>query len=100
MSRFYLAVYICPNPVASITMSPVSVAAKGMVSSGRGLSIRFPRFVRVREDKTIEQATTPESLVNMWRAQQKIGANKEENDEDGGELVDADNDDSEFSEDE
>ena len=50
----------------SITLSPVSVAALGLVSESRGLSLRFPRFIRVRDDKgqAIEQASSPEFLAN------------------------------------
>jgi len=54
----------------SITLSPVSVAAKGLASSTRGLSLRFPRFLRVREDKATEQASPPEFLADIWKKQQ------------------------------
>ena len=62
----------------------MSIAAKGLVSDSRGLSIRFPRFLKVREDKGIEQASTPQFLASMWRTQQQnqgTGA-------DDGELLD------------
>jgi DNA ligase-1 len=69
----------------SITESPVSTAALGLVSDTRGLSVRFPRFIKVRLDKKTEQASTPEFLASMWRKQQKApvvaGA-------DDGELID------------
>ena len=73
--------------VNSITISPVSVAALGLVSSTRGLSLRFPRFIRVREDKGIEHASTPESLAKMWKSQQANG--KDQTGADEGELLDA-----------
>lgn len=61
----------------------------GLVSQSRGLSLRFPRFIRVREDKTVEEASTPDFLAKMWRDQQgkdfEAGA-------DEGELLDADED--------
>ncbi|KAF9454008.1 ATP-dependent DNA ligase [Macrolepiota fuliginosa MF-IS2] len=82
-------VYFQPQEVweirgADITLSPVSVAAKNLVSSPRGLSIRFPRFIKIREDKSIEQASTPEFLSSIWRKQQ--GNSREE----GDDLVDVD----------
>lgn len=58
------------------------------MSSTKGLSLRFPRFIRQREDKTIEHASTPEFLANMWRSQQGKGFQKGGNDE--GDLIDAD----------
>ena len=72
--------------VHSITVSPVSVAALGLVSQTRGLSLRFPRFISVREDKGIADASTPEFLANMYRTQQAAG--KDQTGADDGELVD------------
>ncbi|KAF9469892.1 ATP-dependent DNA ligase, partial [Collybia nuda] len=96
-------VYLKPQEVweirgADITLSPVSLAAKGVVSPVRGLSIRFPRFLRVREDKSIEQATTPRNLVSMWTAQQMDATAKGRHRADDGDLVDIVVDDSEVSE--
>jgi len=86
---------VCPYVIAileaclilttSITLSPVSVAAKGLISSFRGLSLRFPRYLRRREDKSSEQASTPEFMASIWRKQQ---GNRQEID-DGDELIDA-----------
>jgi len=36
----------------------------------RGLSIRFPRFLKVREDKGIEEASTDEFLASLYRKQE------------------------------
>ncbi|KAM5531588.1 hypothetical protein V8D89_014757 [Ganoderma adspersum] len=70
---------------ADITISPVSVAALGLVSPTRGLSLRFPRFMSVRGDKGVEQASTPGFLASMYRTQQAAG--KDETGADEGELV-------------
>ncbi|KAJ1017853.1 hypothetical protein NDA16_005169 [Ustilago loliicola] len=56
---------------ADVTISPNYTAAIGLVSEERGLSIRFPRFMRRREEKTIEQAMTPAMLAKMYFEQQK-----------------------------
>ncbi|SNX86960.1 related to DNA ligase I [Melanopsichium pennsylvanicum] len=56
---------------ADVTISPNYTAAIGLVTEEKGLSIRFPRFIKGREDKTIEQASTPASLAKIYFEQQK-----------------------------
>jgi DNA ligase-1 len=51
---------------ADITLSPTYSAALGLVSQERGLSLRFPRFLRKREDKSIEEASTSEFLAGEF----------------------------------
>lgn len=55
---------------ADITLSPVYTAAIGLVSEERGLSMRFPRFLKVREDKSIEEASTSDFLASLFRKQE------------------------------
>ncbi|KAI5825701.1 hypothetical protein K523DRAFT_419833 [Schizophyllum commune Tattone D] len=86
-------VYFKPHEVwevraADITVSPVSVAAKGLVSDSRGLSLRFPRFITTREDKGIEEATTASQVALMYQQQQARGVDGGGNDE--GDLLDVD----------
>ncbi|CAE6516509.1 unnamed protein product [Rhizoctonia solani] len=69
---------------ADITLSPISQASKGLVTGDRGLSLRFPRFIRVREDKALSDASTPEFLAGLWRKQEGKGGGVDE-----GDLVDA-----------
>lgn len=65
---------------ADITRSPVYTAARDHVvdgsGDGRGLSLRFPRFIKVREDKSIEEATDEEELAGMWKKQEAVGMSK------------------------
>lgn len=75
----------------SITLSPVSLAALGLVSSSRGLSLRFPRFIKTRDDKLPEQASTTDFLAQIWKDQQ--GQSKATTgDADNGDLVDIESD--------
>lgn len=55
---------------ADITLSPTYTAAIGLVSEDRGLSLRFPRFLKKREDKGIDEASTSEFLAALWRKQE------------------------------
>jgi DNA ligase-1 len=63
---------------ADLTLSPTYTAAIGLVSEERGLSTRFPRFLKVREDKSIEEATEVEELANLYRKQEAKAPNREE----------------------
>ncbi|KAI1431065.1 ATP-dependent DNA ligase [Xylaria sp. CBS 124048] len=70
---------------ADITLSPTYTAAIGLVSQERGLSLRFPRFLRKREDKSLEEASTSEFLASLYRKQEAKAPPppmKEEGDED------------------
>ena len=55
---------------ADITLSPTYTAAIGLISEERGLSTRFPRFLKVREDKSIDEATEAADLASMYRKQE------------------------------
>ncbi|KAK1776673.1 hypothetical protein QBC45DRAFT_418929 [Copromyces sp. CBS 386.78] len=55
---------------ADITISPTYTAAIGLVREDKGLSLRFPRFLRKREDKGVEEASTSEFLAGLWRKQE------------------------------
>ncbi|CAF3545675.1 unnamed protein product [Fusarium graminearum] len=64
---------------ADITLSPTYTAAIGLVSEERGLSLRFPRFMMKRDDKSLEEASTNEFLAGLWRKQEAKAASKKEN---------------------
>jgi DNA ligase-1 len=54
---------------ADISISPAHMAGVGLVDVSKGISIRFPRLVRVRDDKGPEDSTSPEQLSEMYQAQ-------------------------------
>lgn len=73
------AVWFEPSEVwevafADISLSPTYTAALGLVSEERGLSTRFPRFLKVRADKSIDEASTSDFLAALWRKQEAKAA--------------------------
>lgn len=73
---------------ADLTLSPTYTAAIGLVSEERGLSTRFPRFLRVRGDKGIDEATEAEELAGLYRKQESKVVKKEDGEGNGVEDED------------
>lgn len=57
---------------ADLSISPVHTGAFGVKADCKGIGLRFPRFLRIRNDKTPEEATGPDQLVEMFEAQASI----------------------------
>lgn len=57
---------------AEITISPSHTCCKDLLEKGAGLSIRFPRFTgRYRSDKSAEEATTSQEILELYNNQLK-----------------------------
>ena len=54
-----------------ISLSPTYNVALDRIKKNSGLSIRFPRFLQVREDKKPEDATSTEELIDLYKQQEK-----------------------------
>ena len=57
---------------ADLSLSPVHKAAAGLVHPQRGISLRFPRFLRERPDKSVRDAATFAEVAERYRAQSNV----------------------------
>jgi len=54
-----------------ITLSPVHTCGFAAIREGSGLAIRFPRLIKLRDDRTPEDATTVEEIIQIYKLQLK-----------------------------
>ncbi|KAH3902653.1 DNA ligase (ATP) CDC9 SCDLUD_000235 [Saccharomycodes ludwigii] len=55
---------------ADLSLSPIYKA--GINTLGKGISLRFPRFLKIRTDKNIEDATTSNQVIDFYQSQNHI----------------------------
>lgn len=76
------AVQVWEIKAADLSISPVHTSAFGMKADGKGIGLRFPRFLRIRDDKQPEEATSAEQIIDMYESQAVVGKDNQGDDDD------------------
>ena len=75
--------------VADLSLSDTHKGALGRVKEGRGIGLRFPRLLRSRDDKTADEATNADQVLDMYLKQDSVKdavADDDDDDDDDGYL--------------
>ena len=52
---------------AELSLSPVHTSGIDLTGHEKGVALRFPRLIRERDDKNVENATTSKEVVDLYR---------------------------------
>ena len=62
---------------SEITLSPIHKTGLGLIRKATGFALRFPKFTgKIRYEKAIEDASTDEEVLTLYKGQSKINQEK------------------------
>jgi DNA ligase-1 len=73
--------YVWEIKAADLSVSPMYCAAIGEIEPDRGIALRFPRFIRQRTDKRVDEATSNEQILEFYKAQAAVNIDFGANDD-------------------
>ena len=59
--------YVWEIKCAELSLSPIYDAGKTILKK-KSISLRFPRFIKVRDDKNIEDSTNSQNIVDLYNS--------------------------------
>jgi len=69
------AVQVWEVAAADLSISPIHSGCCTLREDGKGIGLRFPRFMRIRDDKNPDDATNSEQILGMYEDQFKNSNN-------------------------
>ena len=79
------AVQVWEIQAADLSISPIHSSGNNLREDGKGIGLRFPRFLRIRDDKGPEDATSSDQILQMFddqfKAQKNAAADNDEQDD-------------------
>lgn len=65
-------VYFKPEKVWEISFDAFTASSVYLLENNLGISVRFPCFNRIRDDKSIRESTSTEEITDMYNRFQEL----------------------------